>query len=78
MIVIVNHRIYQVESSDKFVWLFVKYYSLYLDGRSPTTPNELKSPGKVLHKIPSTKSLDSDSLEGFDSVIPKTPPKKGR
>ena len=49
-----------------------------LDIRSPVTPSETKSPGKLLSRIPTTKSFDSDSEEeGFDSVSLKSPPKKG-
>jgi len=46
-------------------------YESCLDARSPV---ETKSPGKLLRKISSTRSIDSDSADGFDSVTPKTPP----
>ncbi|CAF1052583.1 unnamed protein product [Rotaria sp. Silwood1] len=42
------------------------------DVRSPATPIETKSPGKVLSKVPSTRSFDSDSADGFDFVASKT------
>jgi hypothetical protein len=66
--------------SGKFeFFIYFRYlYYLYLDVQSPATPSETKSPGKVLSRIPTTKSFDSDSGDGFDSVTPKTPtPKKG-
>jgi hypothetical protein len=37
--------------------------------------SETKSPGKLLSKIPATKSFDSDDDDDFDSVTPKSPPK---
>ncbi|CAF1148263.1 unnamed protein product [Rotaria magnacalcarata] len=36
--------------------------------RSPVALIDIKSPGRVLSKVASTKSLDSDSADGFDSI----------